>query len=565
MNPVTAPATVRVLFVDDLPRNFRLIEQRLKRAFQDLGCEPDLQYESDADTAYNRITGEEPFDVVLVDLLWKDPDQPDMPVERQEPRGLRLIDGVRRSSAKTVVVALTIGTPLRPELEQHARDRDADIVLQRGNLTDDSAYGGIDRLVREVYDLLCERELIVVGPDLSLPDEPGVQAAVHDMTQATCRLLIADLVDAQGTAAVRADLSYVTPGASGAHVLRARIELSDGSSRQLLIKTSRDRASLMREASNSRRLLGLYDGSLIVRYLPIDAGSRMRNGWSAIATDFAEDAVTIREWLGRPASTQHVASVLSQLFLKRGLAATYGEPIGDHRGEQPLDRLRMPPFRRVLVRSAVKQLAPVLRHPDGGGFADIADTVLSTIEAFLRSGRIGARTKDETPKGLVLVNAHGDLHGANVLVCGSHQPRPLIIDLASFDVWHWAFDPARLTADMLLRTFDGPVESYLWRRLRVWREVSVAASKLDGVPDGDESNAAVIAALNWMGENRGHVLPWLASPDAWWEWHVALAEQLLRGTYQADLPPAKRVVALVAAYDQLLLAEQRMPALEATF
>jgi hypothetical protein len=48
--------------------------------------------------------------------------------------------------------------------------------------------------------------------------------------------------------------------------------------------------------------------------------------------------------------------------------------------------------------------------------------------------------------------------------------------------------------------------------------------------------------------------PSLAQSRYRWEWHMALARNMLRSTYYTDIPHAKRALALVAAHDQLKAA-----------
>jgi hypothetical protein len=117
-----------------------------------------------------------------------------------------------------------------------------------------------------------------------------------------------------------------------------------------------------------------------------------------------------------------------------------------------------------------------------------------------------------------------------------------------------------LVADIILRVLDSPAELYFWQRFEDWRRIASDAGNL-AVNIGDEAaNAAGVAALNWIGSHREQLLPELRTPERWWEWHVALAEQLLRSTYQPRLPAPKRVLGMVAAYDQLVVARRRIPA-----
>lgn len=563
---------VSVLFVDDDRNNFESIRRRLENNFRQLGCTVGFTFQADPDVACDDIERRHPaYDIIIVDLLFPPRHRPDTPPGQQEPRGLEVVEQARGASADSVIVVLSGVDNSRRHLEEDARDGAADIFLHRDSLLTGERYGGITQLVKDMHGRLCDRGLLEVGPAVGADDEPGIQSALHDIGPTNIRLLVNDLFSARDdTRPQRVDVTYLTPGASGAHVLRAETTSTDGSRRHLLIKISRDGDSLWQEMVNSGRMFGLYNPSLVVQHKQLEGRPPPRNGWSAIAMLFADNATTLRQWLREETSAPLVVDVLRHLFLNRGLAAQYGNRCNraDRPGApapRPMDRLTLPTFRRVLVGTAAERLAPVLVHPDGGNVADTGD-VLRVVREFARDGRVAGVSAADTPGDLWEVNAHGDLHGGNVLVCTDQPARPLLIDFAAFGAHHWAADPARLMVDILLRSLDSSVESYLWRRLPAWRSLIADAGGLEGSLDDDMAeNAAVVAALNWMADERSSLLPLLADDDRWWEWHVAMAEQLLRGTYQVDLPPAKRAVALVAAHDQLVLAARKMPRGPVTF
>lgn len=546
-----------VLFVDDKEKNF-LIKQRLESAFGKLGCTVELTYQKDPDAASTLLSAvPRRFDVLIADLLFR-PVGDTGESEIEEPRGVDLIREARAAHPTIVIIGLTTQlTVHHPDLDQRAKEAGADLALLRGNLMSETRYGGTDRLAREIFKFAVGHGLIEAGPVLDPTDEPGVEMVIADVGKAHLRLLLSELSPVPGVEPQSVSLTYVAPGASGARVLRADAKMPDGSTRTLLVKLGRDGDALAREVANSRSIQGLYANNLVIRYL--DRGVVSRNGWTAIATEFAHDAVTLRRWLPDPASAPHVPSLFGRLFLNRGLAHGYRPPVEPAPAEPPVSRLTLPPFRRVRVSAAVEEIACLLDHPLGVRIAEGA-AMLKVIRDYSRDGRIDGVPASDTPSsGLVLVNAHGDLHGANVLVYDDESPRPLIIDLASYKPHHWAYDLARMVADIILRVLDAPAELYFWRRFDEWRNIACGVGNLQVDMVDEPANAGAMAALNWIGRHREQLLPELGTPERWWEWHVALAEQLLRGTYQPHLPPPKRVLGLVSAYDQLVVARSKIP------
>ena len=555
---------LQLLFVDDIRDNLDTLEPRFKRGFHTYGCDIEFVFDDNADQACQRISErgtDDAFPVVMADLLFRVPGYDE---KMQEPRGIEVIRDARQSSDRTVIVALTVGSQYQPSLEKDALAAGADMVLRRLQLLATTKSGGPEELVREIYALLCERDLVRFGPTLEMAEEPGIQLIAHDAGLTTLRLVMADVFAVQKLSAERVTLSYVTPGASGAHVMRATATLTDGSLRQILVKIGTDRKSLLHEEGNYSQSAGLYRPDLQVPLLSVVGP---RNGWSALAMWFALEAVTLREWITTSPPISDVFRVMDQLFFHGGLTEGYrrrGPAAEDTSDTPPIKYLMLPPFRRVLVRAAVRELLPVLAHPAVGVAADSAD-VTRVIEGFARDGRLDRVPASETPRGLLLVLGHGDLHGGNILVSTS-QVSPTLVDLSQWGPNHWAGDVARLAVDLMMWGLDPGVESYFWDRFSAWRETARVFGSLEpAIEDDAPTNQAVIAALNWIAEHKLDLLPPVGDRRHNWEWHVALAEQLARRTYDRQLPPAKRALAMLACNDQLLAAAGQVPRAEQTF
>jgi hypothetical protein len=128
-------------------------------------------------------------------------------------------------------------------------------------------------------------------------------------------------------------------------------------------------------------------------------------------------------------------------------------------------------------------------------------------------------------------------------------------------------DPAWLAVDLMMRCIDPGAESMLFTGLGKWR--SLAAGFARGQPDlkavtTTPATTAALSALSWISANLHRIspamLPNVTQGGFHWEWHAALATQLLRMTYHDDIPPPKRALAFTAAYDQLVDAAEAIRA-----
>ena len=148
-----------------------------------------------------------------------------------------------------------------------------------------------------------------------------------------------------------------------------------------------------------------------------------------------------------------------------------------------------------------------------------------------------------------------------MLVSTGHQPWPQLIDPSHFGVAHWATDLAWLAVDLLMRSVDAGTESMLFTGFSTWRTLAsrfgACEPELTAVTTTPGTSSA-LAALSWIAANLNRVAPVMRPGNGEsrhrWEWHMALARNLLRCTYHTDIPHAKRALAFVAAYDQLIAA-----------
>ncbi len=552
-----SPTVVRIAFVDDEEQNYRPLQRRIEEYFEDLKCTARIDFIADPDEAFDCIGhGAQPYHVVVADLLFPLPQAEDTKDKVQDARGLEIIEKAKRRDQQTVVAVIT----RKVELRKRARDSGADIVLLRGDMLVESNYGGPRNLVNEIHKLLCERGLITAGPELRYDDnDPGIEMVLDDTNPsgATLRLLIADVLSSDDEQAATARLSYVPGGGSGAHVLRVGLERARGSQRTYLFKLSKEKAALARELENARRAFGLYGPTFAVPYVQSNQPAS-RNGWSAIALVFAEGVTSFQEWL-YSSSPEAVPALMNQLFLDRGLIAGYRQRImPDDTSAHPMTRLRLPAFRRNKVKHAIEWI----RHSLGQVSSSLPDSdeLVNIVRGFVRNAQIGDLLLKDVPAQLELVEAHGDLHGRNILVSTDDHSRPMIIDLAEFGSHHWAADVARLSVDLVLRCVDPKEKWYRWDNFDTWRRLTSSLGDLVPLQAGpDPHNDGVFAALEWMIEHNEQILIHAGDPGHRWEWNVALAEQFLRSCYSTSLSDPKRALALVAAHDQLLTAREIAP------
>jgi hypothetical protein len=321
-----------------------------------------------------------------------------------------------------------------------------------------------------------------------------------------------------------------------------------------ILKLSQAKELLAREAERGKRAAEMLP-TLLVEHRPARSVGPV-NGWYALGGPLIERATTFRGWLATGPSPAAVGDVLESLLID-GLGQVYAN--GHAEPEEPLASFVFTAYRRQCILQALEELKAALARTDGGGLGDAAGDIAAYLTAFVIEQRLPQVLARAIPQTTYVCYGHGDLHGDNVLVSTGQRPRPLLIDPSHFGMAHWANDPARLAVDLLMRSVDAGTESMLFTGFGTWRILtSRFATGQDNLAAVTDTRPTSAAALSWIAANLHRMSPAMADSEAQnahrWEWHMSLARNLLRATYHSDLPHAKRALAFVAAYDQLVEA-----------
>ncbi|MGV9703785.1 response regulator [Streptomyces sp. NPDC003483] len=535
---------IRGLIVDDEERNQRRSKARLQAHFAKIGWDVQWDFATEPDRGQELIRDRDrPYDVVLVDLLFAREDLPDLP----EPRGLELIAEAKDRSPRTYIIAVSSGDDTRPDLFDQAKRSGAHHVFRRYEFTQGSLDNSPAAVVRAVREHLLNNGTVSTIQVEADAEDPAVQSIVDEVGAPTLSQLYSRVLEAEGAETTTMRLAHLTPGASGAVVCSVAAVSPGHPVLRHVLKASRDEQALTHEAEQSARAAKVYSAQLMIRQRPERPVGPV-NGWYALGAPLPENARTLRAWLSEEPPTADVEDVMFKLFWE-GLRTPHTE---NRESTVPLvELLRFPSLRRRLVLQALAEFSPALTRPDGGGLSD-AKALNLELRSFLEEGRPLGVPLSGLGRPTTTTYAHGDLHGGNVLICLGRHPTPVLIDTSAFGRLNWAADAARFGVDLLMRSIDAGVESMFFSRFAVWRTLaSHLGSRAPLVGADAPDPTAALTALSWLVTHLHTLCPDAAEPDRAWEWHMVLAEYLLRASCHTDVPPPKRAVALVAAHDQL--------------
>lgn len=544
---------IRGLIIDDTSRNVEAMIERLGPPFDRIGWNVNWHREGNAGTARRLIRTTEPFDFVIVDLLWNRTDLP----EQNEARGLGLITELRERSEHTFILAITIGDNNHRDLIDDARRCGAHHVAYRNQFTDDSHEHSPAAICAAVRAFLLNNGVVAESELVSDDNDPAVQSILYEVGKHTVAQLYGAILAANQHRAKSVNVRSLTPGGSGAFVCAVTANVEGVGPLRHVLKMSRAPGALRKEAARAALAASLIEPRFFVRHSPeLPVGDV--NGWYALGARLQDNAGTLRCWLAEGPQPRAVERLFEVLFLD-GLRPMYVERVEEeHRCAVSLFPISSHRKRKIL--HAMDELSGALVRPEGGELADTSE-LMSDLSLFVREARLGPLAKHQLPMTTHTTFSHGDMHGANILVYRGRQPAPTLIDASEFGRMHWARDPAKLAVDLLLRSFDGGTESLFFTRFGTWRELAAQIGDLRQPLDvrcPTPASRATLAGLNWLVTHLSEFCEPLSTDAGMvgqhWEWRLALASSLLRNTYYNDVSAPKRALAIVAAHDQLATA-----------
>lgn len=399
-------------------------------------------------------------------------------------------------------------------------------------------------LIRAIDSQLVRGDSIQESRTQAIFDDVG-ESTINDLA-AACAL----------PGATGVSLLALSPGLSGAKVLKLVYSgtTEDFGTRPVLLKISRDRASLLRELSNhqehlvapSRRLL-----HTVARPHRMDAGPHESNGWFAISFECAAPAVPLVDWLTstRVPEDAQVVGLLDRLYFHDHLADLYQTTA--QKSAPVLSAVAtglLTPYRRLAIKESIKEFQPLLSKYAKGKWAR-----LDALRTYMEEERLaGVPSPDLTKRLTTACLMHGDMHGRNVLVCGrGSNEEAVLIDIASMRFAVWATDLVRLLCDVFLSCWDRGMPAMEWSNVRHWRPMLAVfaprTSQARTAAVAPENQAAKVA-IDWLLAKKFEVCG--LSDDAYnaGEFCLTLAVEFARASYRdRDLPAPKRAFALIAA------------------
>ena len=337
-------------------------------------------------------------------------------------------------------------------------------------------------------------------------------------------------------------IERMTSGLSGAAVFKLKY-----GNQSSVLKISRNKDVLEKEHKRAQKLYTQFPSRFRIN---IDGKEYQNDKVLAILIEDVEESTPMFDWLIKNQGKNEIESFFNNLFLSNGLKDHYKKRRNKIK-ESKFTHIftKFNDIRFSMVRQAIKELEPIIESKE---FEE------SDIKNFISNGCFIKFDKADLLDGKYkkeLVLSHGDFHSNNILIKGEH---PVIIDTGGIEYDYWCMDICRLIVHLFIVGFDKNTYNYydinqIDDNLKITKKIIEQQSiELDGVNDG------FINAINWLLKNGAIIYDDLFSK---WEFQLGLMKEFLQTSYKTNfIPPNKRAIALLSAYQCMLAANEEVKA-----
>ncbi len=492
------------------------------------------------------------YDLLIADILEGD----------EEPLGLHLITTARELNEHIGIVALTIGKGKKGDLKNRAFKAGSDEYILKDDLTErEISYDELGEILLKALRKHGKEPFPTETMKFSYDERDySLAAIVETIGSETIMVLVQKLLK-ESTKRIKA--SFISPGLSGAYVLRVDCEfdVTEGEvpkKKSLFLKVSRD-WSLLEAELGRRSEVSYYPDRMFASFVGeeiVETGREVegrQRGWYAIGYDFQHGAVTLIEWLvKRQLSNDDIEKAMSTLFLgDNGLQGVYDASV--EREIPPYSALSelITPWRKAKIAEAIDDFSEIIeRKLAHFGFER------EILDDFLETKLIPNFDHKSVPKVSYHCRSHGDFHGRNILVSDSGWP--YLIDPANIGTLHWAADLARLIVDLIVSGLDSGPDSLLLDQMNDWVKICSSVLQFDIKPIQvlDDSRKRITATIGWLVRNTANIHGHHFENEKKWEFQLAMAIEFLRASYRQELFPPKRILGLLAASTALRIIGQ---------
>ena len=554
---------IKILLVDDDGESRGLFQQELEVEFERLGIPVDFGNSRSASTALRKLKNtadrHESIDVAFIDLC--------LTADSADPDGVRVLRDMAEYHKDAYVLLYTGLDRENPGFTHEYQDL-ANLVIRKWDIRENSKWSWRS-IAEDIKVHLTNVGRLNAGPTTYNEEDVGIMSVLeevghdaplserHEVGARILRLLALQCLDGLVNRGRDLEIEFLASGRSGANVCRLVFSGASEPRQSFVLKFSFDQGALKRELEKNRDAVGVLGQSPLMAIVG-KLGSH-KSGYHAITANFvanaSNNAMPLRKWLTDMATAEQATRMAKEVLAE--LLEPLFHPNGFPRVSVD-DWITLRSGKRLRTLAAIERYGSALSDSRAGDLPDSVE-LMGRLSAFVH----GSREIAGAPSVLadvVQVRSFGDLHSNNILVQLGVNPRPVLIDASLYGQDHWSADHVRLLVDLLLRVRNSGVESMLWPPVTDADEQVVLLCRQCQSPEsleeprGGATDAFIAQAVRQLTSSTHRDALGIPSTAWHWEWHVALARELLRQATYEDLTPPRACMGLVLADRHLRIA-----------
>lgn len=333
-------------------------------------------------------------------------------------------------------------------------------------------------------------------------------------------------------------LERMVSGYSGAVLFKFNVDNTD-----YILKASTETLKLLMEFENAKKY---YHKFPFFNYIGSDVIKTSDGKAVAIVIKLIENGKPLFDFINEKDNLSDIEKVLYDIFL-----SDYS--LKKHYRDNRSDRISWTAIfekfggaRFAVISNLIDELDPLIRNANFNAIH---------LKNFLMHQSFEHLDKTTVFKDSISVLCHGDMHSRNILVQGM---RPILIDTGGIKYDYWCMDICRLIVDLFMKGIDHrSIDFYDIHKVK--ENVDLARSVfLQEKVALSGKNKNFKQAIDWLMANCSEIYGDLYTPL---EFHLGLIKEFLQASTRVEtLPPNKRAIAILAAYEGMLIANKSLNA-----
>jgi hypothetical protein len=463
----------------------------------------------------------------------------DMYDEQNHVVGKKVLEQLKNHEFDNPVIIYTTGSgPEAPEIDYHDLRNNYPSIYGKEILKST----GNRELKDRIKDIIVSKYLS--NENLFIIDEDDIllKAEIRSIGEQNLKRILHKIKEHISFTS-KFSIERMSSGFSGAAVFRLNYN-----GKTHVLKISNNKENLKKEHENSKKLYKQFPSTMRIE---IESKEFETEQSYAILIENVHTSDTLYSWLQNNHNQNNIIKYFDRLYSNvNGLAHFYANNSDTNSEKVKFTQIfEIFKINYAFVATSIKELKPIIETYNSN-FKE------NDIKNLVLNGNYGKVDKNSLTKNgyqKYKILCHGDFHSNNIMI---QNDDPIIIDTGGIKYDYWCMDICRLIVHLFIVGYDKGTLQYfdvsaISNNLDIAKKIiALEELSIGGVNDG------YVYAINWL---INHVQNIYGTFFCKWEFQLGLCKEFLQMSYRVNsIPPNKRTLALLAAYECMLHANDSL-------